>query len=238
MLKDRIQEAMTSAQLKPAELARKTGASTGAVSFWLNGQTKKLKAETAQAIQDATGYRAEYLVSGRLPKLVAENQGPSHKLTEAPPVYISAPQTQATVDALHIPHYDTGGAMGHGLVLRDQPGVIRGWTVNEEWLAKNARNYTAAKNLVIVTGFGDSMRPIFQPGDPLLVDTGVTAVEFDGIYFFRVGDEGFVKRLQRIPGEGLLAISENKAYKEWTVKPEMDFQVFGRVVKAWCGEDY
>ena len=128
--------------------------------------------------------------------------------------------------------------MGHGLILRDQPGVIRGWTVTPEWLAKNARNYTSAKNLVIVTGFGDSMRPVFQPGDPLLVDTGVMAVDFDGIYFFRVGNEGYVKRLQRIPGEGLLAISENKAYRDWTIKADMDFEVFGRVVKAWCGEDY
>lgn len=164
--------------------------------------------------------------------------GSAEPVMEVQPVYLKGQQSPDDAGNVHIPHYDTGGAMGHGLVLRDQPGVIRGWTVNEEWLAKNARNYSAAKNLVIVTGFGDSMRPIFQPGDPLLVDTGVIAVDFDGIYFFRVGDEGFVKRLQRIPGEGLVAISENKAYRDWTVKPEMDFQVFGRVIKAWCGEDY
>jgi transcriptional regulator with XRE-family HTH domain len=238
MLKNRIQEAMEAANLKPAELARKTGASTGAVSFWLNGQTKTLKAETAQAIQAATGFRTEYIISGKLPKRVEEAAGALVLASEPSTAYIQGIENPVEADAVHIPHYDTGGAMGHGLVLRDQPGVIRGWTVNEEWLAKNARNYTAAKNLVIVTGFGDSMRPIFQPGDPLLVDTGVVAVDFDGIYFFRVGDEGFVKRLQRIPGEGLLAISENKAYREWTVKPDMDFQVFGRVIKAWCGEDY
>lgn len=238
MMKDRIKEAMEAAKLKPADLARKTGASTGAVSFWLSGKTKALKAETAQAIQNATGFRAAYLVGGKLPKRVDDAPGAPLIASDTGAVYLHALANNATADALHIPHYDTGGAMGHGLVLRDQPGVIRGWTVNEEWLAKNARNYSAAKNLVIVTGFGDSMRPIFQPGDPLLVDTGVIAVDFDGIYFFRVGDEGFVKRLQRIPGEGLVAISENKAYKEWTVKPDMDFQVFGRVIKAWCGEDY
>lgn len=141
-------------------------------------------------------------------------------------------------DLTVIPQWDTGGAMGRGLVLRDQPGVIRGWSVNDEWLQKNARSFTSAGKLVIVTGFGDSMVPIYKPGDPLLVDTGVTAVDFDGIYFFRVGEEGFVKRLQRIPGEGLVAISENKAYREWSIKPGMDFQVFGRVIKAWCGSDY
>lgn len=238
MMKDRIKEAIDAAKMTPADLARKTGASSGAVSFWLSGKTKALKAETAQAIQNATGYRAAYIVSGKLPKRVAEEGLAQTAVMEPQPVYAKTTDQIGKESDLHIPHYDTGGAMGHGLVLKDQPGVIRGWTVNEEWLAKNARNYTAAKNLVIVTGFGDSMRPIFQPGDPLLVDTGVAAVDFDGIYFFRVGDEGFVKRLQRIPGEGLVAISENKAYRDWTVRPDMDFQVFGRVIKAWCGEDY
>ncbi|RTL35398.1 MAG: helix-turn-helix transcriptional regulator [Rhodocyclaceae bacterium] len=138
-----------------------------------------------------------------------------------------------------IKHYDTGGAMGDGgVILRDQPGLIESWTVTPEWIAKNIRNCTAAANLCIVTGFGDSMRPLYEPGDPLIVDTGVKSVDFDGIYFFRVGNEGFIKRLQRIPGEGIVAISENKAYRDWTIKSDMDFEVFGRIVKAWRSEDY
>lgn len=152
--------------------------------------------------------------------------------------YAVQPVSEIDTQAVHIPHYDTGGAMGHGVTLRDQPGVIRGWTVTNEWVAKNIRVITSVNNLLVVTGFGDSMRPIFQPGDPVMVDTGVRSVDHDGIYFFRVDDEGFVKRLQRIPGEGIVAISENKAYRDWTIKPGMDFEVFGRVVKAWCGYDY
>jgi len=128
--------------------------------------------------------------------------------------------------------------MGSGVILRDQPGVIHGWTVSQDWVAKNAKNHTSAKNLCIVTGFGDSMRPMFHPGDPLLIDSGVKTVDFDSIYFFRVGDEGFVKRLQRIPGVGLRAISENKSYESWDITADMDFEVFGRVVKAWAGEDF
>lgn len=138
-----------------------------------------------------------------------------------------------------IRHYDTGGAMGDGgVILRDQPGLIESWTVTPEWIQKNIKNCSAAANLCVVTGFGDSMRPLYEPGDPLIVDTGVKQVDFDGIYFFRVGNEGFIKRLQRIPGEGLVAISENKAYREWTIREGMDFEVFGRIVKAWRSEDY
>lgn len=137
-----------------------------------------------------------------------------------------------------IPEFNTGGSMGNGLLLRDQPGVIRGWTVNQEWVQKNVKSHTGEKNLCIVTGFGDSMKGMFNPGDPLLVDRGITSVDYDAVYFFRVDGEGFIKRLQRIPGEGLRVLSENKKYESWTIKPGMDFEVFGRVLKAWQGEDF
>ena len=142
-------------------------------------------------------------------------------------------------DNLEIPQFDTGGAMGGGLVLQDQPGVIQSWKVSPEWLRKNVKGYNSAKSLCIVTGFGDSMRPMFNPGDPLLVDISVNTVDFDSIYFFRVGNEGFIKRLQRIPGEGLRVLSANRDnYEPWTIKPDMDFEVFGRVLKVWRSEDF
>lgn len=127
--------------------------------------------------------------------------------------------------------------MGHGLVLRDQAGVIENWSVSSEWLCANLNGYTNTKNICIVTGFGDSMRPLFNPGDPLIVDTSKRTVDRDGVYFFRVGDEGFVKRLQRVPGNGLMAISDNSCYIPWTITAEMDFEVFGRVVKVWRSDE-
>lgn len=139
---------------------------------------------------------------------------------------------------ISIPQYDTGGSMGAGVLLRDQPGEINGWRVTPDWLQKNVRSHTGVKNLAIVTGFGDSMRGMFNPGDPLLVDRGINSFDGDAVYFFRVGDEGFIKRLQRIPGEGIIASSENKAYRDWTIKPEMDFQILARVIKVWQSVDF
>ncbi|MBT2177759.1 XRE family transcriptional regulator [Ralstonia thomasii] len=136
-----------------------------------------------------------------------------------------------------IPQFDAGGSMGGGIDLPDQPGLIQNLRVTKEWLDFNVRSCTSPKNLCVVTGFGDSMRPLFNPGDPLLLDRGVITVEIDAVYFFRIGKEGFIKRLQRVPGNGLIAISENKAYREWTITPDMDFEVFGRVLKAWRSED-
>lgn len=131
--------------------------------------------------------------------------------------------------------------MGHGLELRDQPGVIQSWRVNREWLERNVRVHSSAQNLCIVTGFGDSMQPLFNPGDPLLVDIGIRSVEFDSIYFFRVGNDGYVKRLQRIPTEKGLVIrarSENEAYETFDITESMDFEILGRVLKVWRSYDF
>ncbi|MEZ0231880.1 MAG: S24 family peptidase [Methylophilaceae bacterium] len=127
------------------------------------------------------------------------------------------------------------GAMGGGILLKDQPGQITSISVTPEWIEKNVPHHSGKSNLGIVTGFGDSMKGMFNSGDPLLIDTGVKSVEFDGVYFFRVGDEGFIKRLQRIPGEGIRVISKNPDYESWTIKEGMDFEVFARVLIVWNG---
>jgi transcriptional regulator with XRE-family HTH domain len=67
---DRIREAMESAKLGKTDLARATGKTSAAITQWIDGSTKSLKADTAQAIQVATGYSAMWLVTGRGEKLV------------------------------------------------------------------------------------------------------------------------------------------------------------------------
>jgi phage repressor protein C with HTH and peptisase S24 domain len=145
---------------------------------------------------------------------------------------------EAAGEDVIISQFDAAGAMGNGLVLQDRAGIIGGWNVSREWLKLNVPYCSSISNLAIVTGFGDSMKGMFNPGDPLLIDTGIKSLDSDGVYFFRVGNEGFIKRLQRIPGDGVLVASSNKEYRDWFIKPEMDFEIFGRVIKAWEGKGF
>lgn len=216
--------------LTEQQFADRVGVSRGAVQQWERGTTAPKRGNQA-AVADLLGISKSELMGLQPAPVIGAGEAVRNVLA-----YIDG--DEPTSNVIRIKQYETGGAMGNGVVLRDQPGVIRSWSVTEEWLQKNARSYTSPANLALVTGFGDSMRGLYEPGDPLLVDTGVNTVDFDGVYFFRVGDEGFIKRLQRIPGEGIIAISENKAYRDWTIRKEMDFQVFGRVVKAWLGTEY
>lgn len=143
-----------------------------------------------------------------------------------------------THDSFEVPKYvEILGSMGNGIILKDQPGQITGLKVTEEWLNKNVPSNTGKNNLCVVTGFGDSMKGMFNPGDPILVDRGIKSCEHDGVYFFRVGNEGFIKRLQRIPGEGIRVISENKKYETWTIRQDMDFEVLAKVLKVWNSEE-
>lgn len=133
---------------------------------------------------------------------------------------------------------EVGASMGVGVMLAEQPGQITSWNVTKEWLAKNIPANTGSGNLSIITGFGDSMKGMFNPGDPIVIDTGIKACKHDGVFFFRVGDEGFVKRLQRIPGKGIKVISTNPEYESWTITPDMDFQVLGKVLKVWESTEF
>ena len=223
----RLAHALSVREKSPADLARATGKTESAVSQWLSGETKTMRSDSLMAAVALLGCNAQWLASGK----------GLHGL-DGTVVAIGNTRGKNKPDEFVIPQYNTGGSMGTGLLLRDQPGVIHGWMVNEEWVQKNVKSHSGAQNLCIVTGFGDSMKGMYNPGDPLLVDRGVKVIDYDAVYFFRVGDEGFIKRLQRIPGEGLRVLSENPKYESWTIKTDMDFEVLGRVLKAWQGEEF
>lgn len=212
--------------MRSRELAAFCGVSEGLVAQWFSGQTK-LGPKPLTAFS-RTKFSLEWITEGKQPKYRRiDSASAGARLSLVP-----------RSDSVEIPQYsDIGGGMGSGVTLRDQPGAIQGWSVTQEWINKNVKSHTGSANLCIVTGFGNSMQPLYNPGDPLIIDRGVKTVDSDATYFFRVGDEGFIKILQRIPGEGIRVISKNKDYETWTIKPDMDFEVFGQVLKAWCGTD-
>lgn len=220
------------------ELANIAGVKPPSVSDWLNGKTKTLK--SAPAIKMAKHFKLNIL-------WITEGIGPmsdqpgGEKNAEVVPSPKRPLKVIECPDLYTIPQYRSGGSMGNGLELPDQPGIIENWSVSREWLYKNVRNFTATGNLCIVTGFGPSMQPLFNPGDPLLVDIGIKSVVADGIYFFRVGSEGFVKQLQKIPtptGVKYIAKSKNPDYDTFEISDGMDFEVLGRVIRVWCGTDF
>jgi phage repressor protein C with HTH and peptisase S24 domain len=233
MLSERLKAAMDEAGVSQAELARACGVKPPSIHGWLSGKSKFLRGENLLSAARALGVEQQWLATGVGPRRAGE-------LILSAPLTTGHTYSESTQnrDVVHIPQYEAGGAMGQSLILQgDQPGIIRHMAVTQEWAQKNLKAHTGLQNLCIVTGFGDSMKPLYNPGDPLIIDQGVRQCDQDAVYFFRVGNEGFIKRLQRIPGQGIWVLSANKEYKDWLISKDSDFEVFGRVMKAWRGED-
>ena len=205
-----------------------------------NWETRGVSQQGAVKSQDKIGCDAVWLLQGAGEMRRTQSTGTA-ALT-GPAGQLSASGTTGDPPELVIHQYGAGGAMGHGLILEDkQPGIIKSWHVDAEWLRLNVRHHSGIKNLCIVTGFGPSMRGMFNPGDPLLCDTGVTVCDTDAVYFFRVGDHGFIKMLQRIPtinGMTIRAKSKNPDYEPFDIIEGMDFQIFGKILTAWKSEQF
>jgi len=137
---------------------------------------------------------------------------------------------------------DVAGSMGGGLILSGQQGVVQSLRVDRNWAHRNIPANSGFHNLRIITGFGDSMQPLFNSGDPILIDIGVNTVDCDGVFFFYLEGEAFLKRLQRIPSKGKLiirAISENRTlYEPFDIDEYVSFGVLGRVLKVWRGQEF
>lgn len=55
-------------------------------------------------------------------------------------------------DIVTISRYGTGGAMGNGVVLHDQLGVIESWEVTKNWIRENVRGYLEQNPDVQIAG--------------------------------------------------------------------------------------
>lgn len=240
-LASRLKHALKVRGKTPADLARGIPTTDSTVSQWLSGEIKSMRSGNLIAAASFLSCNPPWLASGKGASGLEEEHTGAVLVME--PSGKFGPATSA--DDLVINQYEAGGAMGHGLVLEDRPpGLIKSWKVDHEWLRLNVRHHTGIQNLRIVTGFGPSMRGMFNPGDPLLCDCGVNTVEVDAVYFFRAGDHGFIKMLQRIPtADGLVirAKSKNPDYDPFDITPAMlaqdgYFEVFGKVLTVWKSE--
>lgn len=134
-----------------------------------------------------------------------------------------------------VPRLDVAGSMGNGLALPSQHiDVVESMKVSKEYLARTV-SYSNVSNLAIITGYGDSMEGTFSDGDLLLVDRGVNDLKVDAVYVLALGDELYIKRIQRRPDGSMAMLSDNPKYQPYEIKngEAEKFQVLGRVLLAW-----
>lgn len=133
-----------------------------------------------------------------------------------------------------IPLYDVALSAGHGTWADDIPPKST-LAFRRDWL--EAFVTTDFNNLSVVMVKGDSMAGVLNDKDAILVDHSRTEAS-DGLYALRIGNETFVKRVQRLP-HALLVTSENPQYKPFEVplqngdSSDNSVSIIGKVV--WLG---
>ncbi|WPH22286.1 LexA family transcriptional regulator [Variovorax paradoxus] len=233
---------MTARGVEISQLAKALGISYQAVKRLLEGKSKTFNAQNNEEAARFLNVSSRWLATGKgsMNPDAAEQDPPTMPAVPAPGV------DSATGD-LTIAQYDVSGGMdtrGKLSLEAEPPGIIKSWRVDREWLQLNVRSYTSLQNLCIVTGFGPSMKGMFNPGDPLLMDRGVNRVDHEGVYFFRVGDEGYIKILQRVPefnGPGFIirVISKNEDFPPYDISPKNPhLHIIGKILTVWKSEQF
>ena len=117
------------------------------------------------------------------------------------------------------------GALAEGEALAGKVGF------DEAWLRKLG---VEPRNVSLIRVEGDSMQPVLNDGDDIMVDKGAALKPLrDGIHVIRIDGVLMVKRLALAPGGRLSVLSDNPAYPSWPDRDPAEVQVVGRVV--WVG---
>ena len=133
-----------------------------------------------------------------------------------------------------IPLYDVAVSAGHGAWADDIPPKAT-LAFRRDWLDMFIA--TDFSNLSVVMVKGDSMAGVLNDKDAILVDHSRTEAS-DGLYALRIGNETFVKRVQRLP-HALRITSANPEYDPFEVplqngdSSDNSVSIIGKVV--WLG---
>ena len=136
-------------------------------------------------------------------------------------------------DDVLVPEYRVSFSAGPGsapeyeIVEEAEPAIYKiSWFRKERINPKNAKRFKVRH---------DSMVPLLYPGDTILVNLAENSMAnvIDGkVYAIRYGNELRVKKLQVLLGGTLVLKSENPAYNDETLTPEMVAEyitIIGRV---------
>lgn len=173
---------------------------------------------TQKGIADAFGV-TEQAVSGwlrtgkvdkrKLPRLAQLTGKPlSHFGMGEAGEFVSNPATAGRY--VRVQQLDGDADMGDGRINEDFPDIVRAMDFAPTYIRSLVGFVPPPGRLVLVTGRGDSMIPIINPGESLMVDTGVTSYDGDGIYLLNTGNGQQVKALQD-RGDAVYVVSANAA---------------------------
>jgi phage repressor protein C with HTH and peptisase S24 domain len=140
-------------------------------------------------------------------------------------------------DSIYIEHYvDVRGAAGVGQVTPTDQMIISVAVNAVDW-----RNYVGLnpKHVKVISVYGDSMKPVLQHGDQVLVDTACNQFIDDAIYAIQQGDVLRIKRI-KLKLDGSIEVKSDNDHgfglETYSKEEAAGFTVFGRILPFKFGK--
>lgn len=190
--------------------------------------TDEIDEARAAVIAGATGYAYEWILEGKGPptKKGAEIEGLKDFGRSATPAF---PQAAAGPgqNFVMVPKAADELSAGGGVI--PQEGTREAYAFRLDWLKRVA---TSPRNVILFDVDGDSMYPLLQDKDTVLIDTGRLQIRDGRVYAIGIGGAILIKRLSVLPGPKIKIESVNRDYHTSEADPD-DIRIIGQMI--WFG---
>lgn len=183
----------------PAALAKALGEGAATVTNWGARGVSKGGATNAQKV---LGISSTWILDGVEPMLVGE---------PAPEISVVSETETRHADSFRIDLIEGEADMGDGRINEDYPEVLRAAEFPADYIRSVVGFLPPPGRLVLVAGRGNSMVPVIQPGDSVIVDIGCQSYDGDGLYLINSGNGQQIKSLQD-RGDAVYVVSANELY--------------------------
>ena len=201
---DRIHELMSDAAQTEQDMAEHLNVAPSTITQWLNGQATPT-VEQLLALAQHFGVDLHQLLTG------LDDHDEADETVE---ISLLPPEHARGIDILET-YRSKRTPMQHARLARS--------------LLFQHCPKADAKNLFLVTCYGDSMEPTFKEGDSVIIDVSEQQIKGDALYVIKMGPGIYLKRIQVLLGEKCLIISDNSLYQNFEA-PRDEIEVLGRVV--------
>ena len=211
MSQNYLKQIIDERRLTYAEIARAVGVTKAAVAYWAKGNLPQ--GQNLEQLCKFLNVEPSYLQYG-----ITGEPGGSIEIDD---------------EMVSIPVLDIQGACGTDGRINLLKHMVTMIQVAKSWILARciAPNFKA---LHIINAYGDSMRPLIEDGDFVIVDTSKRELIGDGVYVIQANNDTFIKRVQRQINGSILLISDNPRYKPYEIPPdELDtVRIIGKAIIA------
>lgn len=147
---------------------------------------------------------------------------------------VNSPNTTNEEECITIPVLgDVKASLGYGVTVYNEQKTAS-YSISKKLIYDLGINNEQTE---IIFAQGDSMMPTIEGGDSLLVDHSRKDIYDGKIYCVRIEDQLYAKRLQKIPPDKVLVVSDNPKYRSFEInlakEIDFDFTIIGEI--RWWG---